>query len=129
MTYLPLWLRVNDLPETALSGSGYSRVVFDFIKSGVTEEDANSIGMSWKYAIVIEPHWTMAHIAFAMGLFPSVGQARKNNWNQPIEVGYSERGGIGKRNLCYFIWNPPDPVNTGNINELQPHNHNEIHNN
>ena len=100
MTYTPLWHKVKDFP------SGH---IFNFIKQGVTEEEANDVGMTWEDAIAIEPHWTMAHIAVAMGLFPSVGQAKKNNWNEPIEVGYSEKGPISKKKLlCYFIWNPPD---------------------
>ena len=24
------------------------------------------------------------------------------------KTGFSERGGISKRNLCFFIWNPED---------------------
>lgn len=106
MTHIPLWLKVQHLPETAFKGS--SRIVFDFIKQGVSEEEANEVGMTWENAIAIEPHWSMAHIAVAMGIFPSANSARKNNWNQPIETGFSERGGISKRNLCYFIWNPAD---------------------
>ncbi len=104
MTYIPLWATIQNLPDTAFSGAG--RVVFDFIKEGVTEEEANKVGMSWDTAISIESHWSMAHIAVEMGIFPSAGQARKNGWNQPIEIGYSERGKISKKNLCYFIWNP-----------------------
>ena len=104
--YTPLWMQIENFPETAFVGS--SRVNFDFIKQDVTEEEANEVGMSWETAIAIEPHWSMANIAVAMGIFPSVGQAKKNGWNSSIEPGYSERGGIGKRNLCYFIWNPSD---------------------
>ena len=99
--HIPLWLRVQHLPEECFTGE--NRWVFDFIKQGVSEEDANFMGMSWENAIAIEPHWTMAHIAVAMGIFPSVGQARKNGWSSPIETGYSERGGIGKRNLCFLF--------------------------
>lgn len=110
MTHIPLWLKIQNLPETAFKGK--SRIIFEFIKDGVTEENANSVGMSWVNAIAIEPHWTMANIAKEMGLFPSVSQAKKNNWDFPIEIGFSERGGIGKKNLCFFIWNPPDELST-----------------
>lgn len=103
MTYIPLWLKIKDLPEYAFEGP--SRVIFDFIAEGVSEEEANEVGMTWENAIAIEPHWSMAHIAMTMGIFPSASAARKNGWNQPIETGYSERGSIGKRNLCYFIYN------------------------
>lgn len=102
---LPLWLQVKELPQEAFTDP--HKVVFDFIKEGVTEQEANEVGMSWTTAIAIQPHWIMAHIAVEMGIFESVSQARKNGWNKPIEAGYSERGGLGKRkNLCYFIWNP-----------------------
>ena len=40
--------------------------------------------------IVIEDHWIMAHIMHAVGIFPSVGQARKNGWNKPIEDGWTD---------------------------------------
>lgn len=40
--------------------------------------------------IVIESHWIMAHILHAIGIFPSVGQARKNGWNKPIEDGWTD---------------------------------------
>lgn len=102
--YIPLWHTIQHLPPEASIGS--NRIVFDFIKVGVSEEEANSVGMTWQNAIAIEEHWTMAHIAVQMGIFPSVGQAIKNGWNSPIETGYSEKGQIGKNNKCFFIWNP-----------------------
>ena len=39
--------------------------------------------------IIIEDHWTMAHVIHATGLFPSIGQARKNGWNNPIPEGFT----------------------------------------
>ena len=39
--------------------------------------------------IIIEEHWTMAHIIHASGLFPSISQARKNGWNKPIPEGFT----------------------------------------
>ena len=90
MTYIPLWHKVKDFPSTH---------IFNFIKQGVTEEEANDVGMTWEDAIAIEPHWTMAHIAVAMGLFPSVGQAKKNNWNEVVVLKGGEVLQIGKRKL------------------------------
>lgn len=102
--HVPLWAKIKDFPEEFFKGP--KRKVFDFIRQGVSEEDANSVGLSWKDAIEIQPGWSMAHIAKEIGLFPSVGQARKNGWNSPIEKGFSERGGLGKQKLiCFFIWN------------------------
>lgn len=40
--------------------------------------------------IVIEPTWIMAHVLHAAGIFKSVGQARKNGWNKPIEDGWTD---------------------------------------
>ena len=39
--------------------------------------------------IIIEDHWTMAHILHKTKLFPSVSQARKNGWNKPIPEGFT----------------------------------------
>ena len=39
--------------------------------------------------IIIEDHWIMAHILHKAGIFPSVGQARKNGWNKPIPEGFT----------------------------------------
>jgi hypothetical protein len=33
------------------------------------------------------PNATTAHVAAKLGLFPSIGQARKNGWTEPLEVG------------------------------------------
>ena len=55
--------------------------------------------------IEIEPQWTMAHIMTGAGVFPSVGQARKNGWDKPIPAGYSEHT-VGKRRVRIFILTP-----------------------
>lgn len=104
MTYIPLWHRIKGLPLAAFTGPG--KVVYSFIKQGITEAEAQRVGLSWDEAVAIGPHWTMANIAKEMGLFPSVGQAKKNGWGGHIPSGYSERGSIGKKRLCLFIWNP-----------------------
>jgi len=104
MANLPLWAIVEGLPETAFQGK--NRIVFDFILQGVSEEEANFFGMTWENSIAIEPHWTMAHIIKEVGLFPSVGQAKKNGWDKPIEHGFSEFGPLGKKKFCIFILNP-----------------------
>lgn len=103
-TKLPLWLIAKDHPDNTWS----------FIKQGVTEDDANSIGMSWSESntFVIESHWNMAHIAHKMGIFPSVSQAKKNGWDIPIEEGFSEFSWGKKRVVFCFIWNPMDTPET-----------------
>ena len=104
MTHLPLWAIVGGLPETAFQGD--SQIVFDFIRQGVSEEEATQFGMTWENSIAIEPHWTMAHIIKEVGHLPSVGQAKKNGWDKPIEPGYTELGPLGKKKFCIFILNP-----------------------
>ena len=39
---------------------------------------------------------TMAHVMAEVGFFPSVGQARKNGWDRPVETG---RFKVGKNNV------------------------------
>ena len=55
----------------ALNKEKESVIDFNEAKRQLAEEEANDVGMTWEDAIAIEPHWTMAHIAVAMGLFPS----------------------------------------------------------
>ena len=40
--------------------------------------------------ILIDSTWTLAHIAHAIGMFPSVNQARKNGFNKPLDSGFSQ---------------------------------------
>jgi len=48
--------------------------------------------------IIIESHWTMAHVMFHSEVFTSVSNARKNGWNKPIPAGFTNMTDIGKRN-------------------------------
>jgi hypothetical protein len=43
-----------------------------------------------------------------MGLFPSVGQAKKNGWDKPIPEGFTEKNKLGKMKKSLFIHNPCD---------------------
>ena len=52
----------------------------------------------------IEENWTMAHIMFAAGVFSSVGDARRNNWNKPIPLGFSDFKGLGKNKIRVTIF-------------------------
>ena len=58
--------------------------------------------------IEIQPHWTLAHLAVEMELFPSIGQARKNGWDGQIPKGFTEKKAIGKMKKSMFIHNPSD---------------------
>lgn len=53
--------------------------------------------------IIIEDHWTMAHIMHKADIFSSVSQARKNGWNKPIPEGFNHFiVGKLKRNIFIF---------------------------
>ena len=55
----------------------------NFLSPKVSDKDRDSFGFDDEN-IMIEDHWTMAHVMHAAGIFPSVGIARKNGWNKPI---------------------------------------------
>ena len=82
---------------------------FDFVKKGVFDLPETDW---WDFDpndhIEIQPHWTMAHLAVEMELFPSVSIARKNGWNGSIPDGYTERKRIGKMKKSMHIHNPSD---------------------
>jgi hypothetical protein len=45
----------------------------------------------------------MAHLMHDLGFFPSVGQARKNGWDKPLELGRHELGPKKKRAIVEII--------------------------
>lgn len=66
---------------------------FFFVSENVSEDDRELFfgpNDGTEEFIVIEPHWSMAHIMHAAGIFKSIGQARKNGWNKPIEDGWTD---------------------------------------
>lgn len=85
------------------------KLVHNFVRKGVFSlPEKDWLGFTPEDSVELEPHWTMAHIAVEMGLFPSVGQARKNGWKDPIPEGYTERLRIGKFKMALHIHNPCD---------------------
>ena len=46
--------------------------------------------------------WTMAHIVHCVGLFSSITRARKNNWDKPIDHGFTLRVKLGRKNMFKF---------------------------
>jgi hypothetical protein len=81
---------------------------FNFVKPGVFDlPEFDWWGFDPNDHIEIQPHWTLAHLAVEMELFPSVGQARKNGWDGPIPEGFTEKTKIGKMKKSMFIHNPP----------------------
>ena len=72
----------------------------NFLSPKVSDKDRDSFGFDDEN-IMIEDHWTMAHVMHAAGIFPSVGIARKNGWNKPIPNGFSEfTVGKAKKKVC-----------------------------
>lgn len=53
--------------------------------------------------INIEENWTMANIVVAIGIFPSITQARNNGYNKPIPDGFNHLK-IGKHKYQVFIF-------------------------
>lgn len=85
------------------------KLEFNFIKPGLFNLPESDW---WDFepddSIEIQPHWTMANIAVEMGLFPSVGQAKKNGWDEQIPEGFTERKKLGKMKKSLHIHNPSD---------------------
>lgn len=82
---------------------------YNFVKQGVFNlPETDWWGFTPEDSIEIQPHWTMAHIAVEMELFPSLGQAKKNGWACEIPHGYTEKRRIGKWKKSLFIHNPSD---------------------
>ena len=85
------------------------KLEFNFVKPGVFDlPEIDWWGFEREDSIEIQSHWTMAHLAVEMDLFPSVGQARKNGWDGTIPEGCTEKTKIGKMNKSMFIHNPSD---------------------
>jgi hypothetical protein len=64
----------------------------NFISKGVDQEDKDLFFGPVdpdEYFIIIEDHWTMAHILHGAGIFPSVSQAKKQGGNAEIPRGFS----------------------------------------
>ena len=80
---------------------------YNFVRKGVFDlPETDWWGFDPEDHIEIQEHWTMAHLAVEMGLFPSVGQARKNGWDGPIPHGYTEKKNLGKMKKSMYIHNP-----------------------
>tara|TARA_S200000501_G_scaffold374205_1_gene423175 strand:+ start:754 stop:1008 length:255 start_codon:yes stop_codon:yes gene_type:complete len=78
-------------------------IEFNFIHPNVSSKDRDIMGFDDEN-IMIEDGWIMAHIMHKVGIFPSVGQARKNGWDKPIQPGFSEFT-VGKMKKKVFILN------------------------
>ena len=78
---------------------------FNFIHPNMSDKDIESFGfMDAPNCFHIEDNWIMAHVMHMVGIFPSVGIARKNGWNIPIPEGFSEFT-VGKNRKKVWILN------------------------
>lgn len=79
---------------------------FNFVSADLSEEDIGTIMGPLEPEdgpfVTIAETWTMAHIMHAAGIFPSVGQARRNGWDRPVPTGFSEFT-VTKRRMKIFI--------------------------
>ena len=85
---------------------------FDFILKGSTEKDINLfLGPVSEDQATVEferGDWLrIAHFMSQAGIFPSVGQAKKNGWDKPIPLGFSHFI-VGKKKSRITILNIQD---------------------
>jgi hypothetical protein len=52
---------------------------------------------------VLEPHWLLAHVMHASGIFKSVSEAKRNGWDKPIPEGWSQFV-VTKRKVGVYIF-------------------------
>lgn len=52
--------------------------------------------------LIVPPGTLWAHVLAAVGAFSSIGAARKNGWNKPIEAGFTFPFKVGKKNRKFF---------------------------
>jgi hypothetical protein len=70
----------------------------NFISEGVDQQTLNDLGFD-EESHVMHDKFTWANIACEVGLFSSVGNAKKAGWNIPIDEGFSE--------ACFHVKNAP----------------------
>lgn len=97
------------MPYTIFIRKELMKFEFNFVKPGVFDlPEPDWWDFDPNDHIEIQPHWTLAHLAVEMELFPSISVARKNGWNGPIPTGYTEKKRIGKMKKSMYIHNPSD---------------------
>ena len=73
---------------------------WDIGEDGNPRQKAQQISIA---AMASENKTLMAHLMVDLGFFPSVGQARKNGWDKPLELGRHELGPKKKRAFVEII--------------------------
>ena len=93
------WLRMHsDLFEKRMRES------FDFISKEIDDKDRQLFGFNLETDNIQElpDNFILAHIMKEVGIFTSVGDARKNGWNKEIPEGFSYYT-VGKKKHNVFI--------------------------
>ena len=82
---------------------------FNFFRSSIDSDKVlffgETDGSLKEELLPFESNWTMAHLVHQAGIFNSVGEAKRNNWNKPIPFGFTDIKGIGKNKIRITIFN------------------------
>jgi hypothetical protein len=81
-------------PEFNFVGPGVHEVDILLFMGPMSDDDGPFLRMP--------DNWSLAHVMHHAGLFPSVGQAKKNGWDKPIEPGFSHFV-VTKRKIAVWI--------------------------
>lgn len=78
-----------------------------FIKPGTSEKDLRAFLAGFDGVVdtplaPIQPGDLLAHLLARAGLFPSVGEARRNGWARPIPPGFSQHR-VGRRGVVTIL--------------------------
>jgi hypothetical protein len=73
----------------------------------ITKDDVSSLFLDTDKLIELESSATMADVVTIAGIYPSKSRAKKDGWNNPIPMGWSEQE-IGKLKTKIYIWNPSE---------------------
>ena len=94
------WLARIDEKNRAFLEAGASAGWWDIGPDGNPQKPAIKVSIA---AMAAEHKTLMAHLMVDLGLFPSVGQAKKNGWDRPLELGRHELGPKKKRAFVEII--------------------------
>lgn len=67
-------------------------------------EDFESLGFEKDNCILMHSKYSWANVVAEIGMFQSAGQAKKNNWDIPIEPGYAEALFTGRWGEPLFVF-------------------------
>ena len=77
---------------------------FNFFKGQETDKELFFGPLDGEELIAIEERDIMANLIVKAGIFPSVTQARKNGWDKPIPLGFTDLR-VGKLKTRITIFN------------------------